>query len=258
MVFGKLFASTYDGSMMGAGPWVFSVWPYALANCDSKGFVELNPKLVAVKIAGTIEAEKDVVTALEYLCAPDGSSRIKDEEGRRLVREGEYIHRIVNYMTYREMRNKEARREYHRTYMRKTRADVPAKVEPAPEAPPEEPVKRKRFVPPTPEEVNAYAKEKGVQEYVNGEQFCNFYESKGWLIGKNKMQKWHSAVATWVAHHKEELGAKRSRKDYATFQDWLKTATDEDVKTLTQKEISNLSIEDRVAITMKLHPEAYR
>lgn len=53
----------------------------------------------------------------------------------------------------------------------------------------------RKFVPPTVEEVSAYIKEKGY--HFSAEAFVAFYESKGWMVGKNKMQKWKSACATW-------------------------------------------------------------
>lgn len=59
----------------------------------------------------------------------------------------------------------------------------------------EEQKKRTYFKPPTVEEVAAYVKEKGYS--VDAEKFVSFYDSKGWMIGKNKMQKWRAAVATW-------------------------------------------------------------
>lgn len=57
--------------------------------------------------------------------------------------------------------------------------------------------RQKRFVKPTPEEVDAYCREKGYEPV--GERFCNFYESKGWRVGKSPMQNWKSAVSgTWA------------------------------------------------------------
>lgn len=53
-----------------------------------------------------------------------------------------------------------------------------------------------RFVPPTIEEVKSYVEEKGYLS-VDAERFVNFYESKGWYVGKNKMKNWKSAVANW-------------------------------------------------------------
>ena len=32
---------------------------------------------------------------------------------------------------------------------------------------------------------------------IDAEAFINFYESKGWMIGKNKMKDWKAAVRTW-------------------------------------------------------------
>lgn len=56
------------------------------------------------------------------------------------------------------------------------------------------------FRPPTVEEVAAYVCEKGYA--VNPRAFCSFYESKGWMIGKNKMKNWKQAVVTWVTRDK--------------------------------------------------------
>ena len=52
-----------------------------------------------------------------------------------------------------------------------------------------------RFAPPTLEEVKAYCLERG--NNVDAQKFIDFYESKGWMIGKNKMKSWQAAVRTW-------------------------------------------------------------
>ena len=53
----------------------------------------------------------------------------------------------------------------------------------------------KKFVPPSLEEVRAYCSERN--NNVNPQAFIDFYESKGWFIGKNKMKNWKAAVRTW-------------------------------------------------------------
>lgn len=55
--------------------------------------------------------------------------------------------------------------------------------------------KRKRFVPPTLEEVQAYCYERNND--VDAERFIDYYTSNGWLVGKNKMKDWKAAVRTW-------------------------------------------------------------
>ena len=54
---------------------------------------------------------------------------------------------------------------------------------------------RKKFVKPTVEEVRNYCLERN--NNVNPEKFIDFYESKDWYIGKNKMKDWKAAVRTW-------------------------------------------------------------
>lgn len=57
------------------------------------------------------------------------------------------------------------------------------------------PTNVRRFVKPTIEEVEAYCRERGNR--VDAEQFCDFYESKGWMVGSNHMKDWKGAVRTW-------------------------------------------------------------
>lgn len=59
----------------------------------------------------------------------------------------------------------------------------------------------KRFVPPTPEEVNAYCRERN--NGIDGNEFCDFYTSKGWKVGKNPMKDWKAAVRTWERSRKQ-------------------------------------------------------
>lgn len=55
--------------------------------------------------------------------------------------------------------------------------------------------KSTRFVPPTLSDVQKFISEKGYT--VEASAFIDFYESKGWMIGKNKMKDWRAAVRTW-------------------------------------------------------------
>ena len=61
---------------------------------------------------------------------------------------------------------------------------------------------RKRFVIPTPEEVQAYCDER--KNGILGQQFCDFYSSKGWKIGKEPMKDWKAAVRTWEIRRKDQ------------------------------------------------------
>ena len=58
------------------------------------------------------------------------------------------------------------------------------------------------FVPPTVEEVEAYCTERG--NGIDAQSFVDFYESKGWMVGKNKMKVWKAAVRTWENEKKKK------------------------------------------------------
>lgn len=117
-MYGKLFASAFTGTMMGSGPTVFAVWAYAIANADQEGVLELNPALLAVLIGTTVD---DIEQALDTLRAPDPKSRSQVEEGRRLIRRGQFEHLVVNYVAYRKIRSVEDRREYKRLWAEEDR-----------------------------------------------------------------------------------------------------------------------------------------
>ena len=55
--------------------------------------------------------------------------------------------------------------------------------------------KSKRFIPPTLSKIESYCLER--KNNVDASKFFNFYESKGWMVGKNKMKDWKAAVRTW-------------------------------------------------------------
>ena len=52
-----------------------------------------------------------------------------------------------------------------------------------------------KFVIPTSTEVEDYGN--SIAFKINGDQFCSYYASKGWLIGKSPMKDWRAAVRTW-------------------------------------------------------------
>ena len=72
----------------------------------------------------------------------------------------------------------------------------------------------KRFSKPTVEEVAAYCKERN--NNVDPQRFWNFYEAKGWKIGKSPMKDWRACVRTWESDEQKttpKKGAKASKYD---------------------------------------------
>ena len=96
-------------------------------------------------------------------------------------------------------------------------AEPQPEEKPAQEIQPEKP-KRKNFVKPTVEEIEAFCKEKNYT--VNAQQFFNYYESNGWKIGRNAMKSWQAAVQNWNTRDKA------NKKATGTM--WSNNSTDAD------------------------------
>jgi hypothetical protein len=62
--------------------------------------------------------------------------------------------------------------------------------------------KAKQFKVPTPLEVDGYMVERGINDPNEAQSFCDFYESKGWVVGKAKMKCWKAAVRNWLKNYK--------------------------------------------------------
>jgi DNA replication protein DnaD len=71
---------------------------------------------------------------------------------------------------------------------------------------------RATFIPPSLQEVEAYCREKKYN--IDAERFVNFYESKGWMVGKTKMRKWKAAVANWAKDSKKKPEAESQEKTF--------------------------------------------
>ena len=89
----------------------------------------------------------------------------------------------------------------------------------------------KRFVVPNQQEVEAYCKER--KNTINAESFISFYESKGWLIGANKMKDWKAAIRTWENKRKETQAGKKEVKK----PEWYGQYTENFDKKYTKEEL---------------------
>ena len=86
-------------------------------------------------------------------------------------------------------------------------------------------IKRKVFKKPTLEEVEEYCKER--QNSINATNFIDFYESKDWYIGKNKMKDWKACVRTWEKNSNKYV---ESKPEWFGKEIKMKKASDEEIK----------------------------
>lgn len=70
--------------------------------------------------------------------------------------------------------------------------------------------KRKRFVPPSLEEVQTYCTERN--NGISAQAFIDYYSARGWKLGKESMKDWKAAVRTWENRRKGDK--KPAPQDY--------------------------------------------
>ena len=55
---------------------------------------------------------------------------------------------------------------------------------------------RRKFIKPTAEEIEAFAKDQDLRN-LDAQYFYNYYESNGWMVGKNHMKDWKATAKNW-------------------------------------------------------------
>lgn len=88
------------------------------------------------------------------------------------------------------------------------------------------PKEKSRFVPPSVENVTEYCRENDYR-YVDANYFVDFYISKNWYVGKNKMKDWKAAVRNWQrqesAKHKpypQSAAIEKQEESRGMMYDW--------------------------------------
>lgn len=85
--------------------------------------------------------------------------------------------------------------------------------------------KSKKFIKPTIKEIKSYCKER--KNNIDAETFFDFYESKGWVVGKSSMKDWKAAVRTWERSRNNVTNKPKEepKSPYQTYEDWMAEKT---------------------------------
>jgi len=83
-------------------------------------------------------------------------------------------------------------------------------------------ITNKLFKKPSVNDVELYCIER--DNKIDAISFVNFYESKGWMVGKNKMKDWRACVRTWEMRdkNKKTYAPKSMSKLDAQINEWQK------------------------------------
>jgi len=124
---------------------------------------------------------------------------------------------VTNYNTY-QLANKQTNNEINNQTNNQTNKQVTIKLTASKELKEEKEIKQvkqkdntARFIKPTIDEIKEYCKQR--KNTINAEQFYDYNESKGWLVGKAKMKDWKASIRTW------ERNGYSNNKPQSTFID---------------------------------------
>lgn len=196
-----IFSKIVDSSLWCEPDLVVKVFLTMLAKKDADNVVRGSAFNISQWAKKT---ELEVLDALKILASPD-TRRLEPQlyEGRRIEKvEDGWL--LLNGEMYQQLMMKINRRAY-KTAHEAARREKEAKPEP-----PDKP-STPRFQKPTQSELEGAGL--STNEAI---KFLNFYESKGWKIGKNLMTSWPHAVGGWKSKSAEFANGSTSQKKPAS------------------------------------------
>ena len=157
--------------------------------------------------------------------AEDGMIDIKRDKGGTLLT-------IVNYSIYQDVRDTDSTTESttQDTTQGTTQSTQHKNIKNYKEYKNNREGKSRAFTAPSIEEISIYCRERS--NGVDPQTFYDFYESKGWFVGKNKMKDWKAAVRTWEKREKEKPQPKNAALNYEQ-----RKYTDDDIAAIERKKL---------------------
>lgn len=199
-------------------------WHRLIVNCDDYGRFDARPAVLKSRLFPLKERTtlKDVESALTKL-AGIGCVVLYEYDGKPYL----YLPTWEVHQTIRAKKSKYpapdgAMNTFENTY-KHMQADVsrcsrnPIQSESESESNPKDirADKPRCFIKPNVDEVESYCNERN--NGINAQVFVDFYESKGWLVGKTPMKDWRAAVRNWEQRNqKGGKNAERTDHDYTS------------------------------------------
>lgn len=177
---------------------------------DDDGFIN-NPKKVQRMIGAADDDLKVLITKRFIIPFESGIVVIKHWKIHNYIQKDRYKETIYKEekALLAEKENKAYTECIHDVYTPDTqvrlgevRLDKDSVVDDSGEESPTTKTKRKRFTPPTVEEVQAYCRER--KNNVNAQRFVDYYTANGWKAGRNPMKDWKACVRTWEQNQRPQ------------------------------------------------------
>lgn len=185
------------------------VFLFLCDNCDNAGFYEINKKFMLFLLG---MEENQLKTALQEI-KTSKKCYVLSENGKRIW--------LFNYLKHQKKLPLNPKNNAHKQIILKLEESIEnkdlfpkcneiRKLIPLNEQkiPTQKPARKPRatFTKPSIEDLCGFMIEKGcTNDYAKreSEKFWNFYESKNWKVGKEKMSVWKSACSNWIKNNQQ-------------------------------------------------------
>lgn len=161
-------------------------------------------KLLAMRNISAVE--KTIIADIGYF-SENGYRFSNAEMGRKLGASRRTIINSLNRLRTKNIVVNTGPDKDHRCL--KLNGEISALFDKAKAAPP------KKFQKPTPDEATEYAA--GIGFELDGQHFVDYYEARGWMVGKNKMRDWKAAIRNWKTRQENDSTSKISERNEAAF-----------------------------------------
>lgn len=201
----KIHRKTLDNPVVMKDAAHMAVWFYLLLNAShDEHRTVFNGKVITLQAGQLVTGRKKIADALSL-----DESKVRRilnlfENDRMIDQQTTNGGRLISLLNWESYQNSDQQNDQRVTNERPTSDQRVTTIQEYKEL---KNVKKERnnmgrFTPPTPDEVKEYCQERG--NSVDAQRFVDYYESKGWMIGKNKMKDWRAAVRTWERNTKKE------------------------------------------------------
>lgn len=232
-MYGKIFEQIYDSSI--CDDWkALIVFQQMIILSDDEGFIDMTHEAISRRTNIPLDIIKYGIKKLED---PDLRSRNSNFDGRRIMRLDDHRDwgwKVINKIFYKNLASREEKKRQDRDRINRKRkmtkenindsndvascrkesqsvADV-AHTDTYTNTNKKKERKKnskKNFSIPTLQEIKDYCTERKNQ--IDPEQFFDFYESNGWVVGKSKMKNWKASVRTWEKRNFDNGNKKKTR-----------------------------------------------
>ena len=199
---------------------------YFVENCDNAGFFEVNKKFMLFYTGLTEEQLMEAGTELKksYIKSQDGTKlwfkNFLKYQKKTPLNSSNNVHKqiisiiqdnlsdetkfkgnaVINSLLPTDLQVAKVVRKKKEVSEENNSEDLPI-------------IKTHKFLKPSTEEVFEYMVEKEFEfAKIESQKFINFFESKGWKVGKNPMKSWKSAVANWILYFYERNKIQTNKK----------------------------------------------